>query len=348
MNDLKYRENIINTHNVKNINECIKLINSRDNKKINEGRNGIIFLIKSHNCGYVILKKFKQLNYDKIINEITMHNKITDIINNNICPNFVNFYGTNYNGTNTINKNTYILMEYADESFHELSYQIKHKYKRIMKTMIFQILIGLYCMHNLLKIQHNDLHSNNIFYKKINENTVFKYTINNKSYYIPTYGYLFMIGDFGSTSELNKKKNIDNISLFENVLFKKIIFCIRHHDIKKYDDILNYFKEHNVDATEFHIYMETVIKEMNIKYIKTPPLINFNIVKTAYKYIIKHNLFDIQKLCGKKFYSVSEKMKKIIDYYNHNNNIEKLLEKYFKKNMLPIKYTKEFIINYKN
>jgi hypothetical protein len=55
-----------------------------------------------------------------------------------------------------------------------------------------------------------DIKLENILYKVINADTILKYIINDKEYYIPTYGYLFMIGDFGISSSRNILKNISN------------------------------------------------------------------------------------------------------------------------------------------
>jgi hypothetical protein len=53
----------------------------------------------------------------------------------------------------------------------------------------------------------------NILYKKINENTVFHYRINDNDYYVPTYGYLFMICDYGTSKFKLDGRKMDIINL---------------------------------------------------------------------------------------------------------------------------------------
>ena len=98
--------------------------------------------------------------------------------------------------------------------------------------MILQILIGLLCFQTKLNMYHGDFAFRNILYKKINPDIVLCYQINSKKYYIPTFGYLFLIIDFGAYRKLNNDKyNFDLfnrinslVSDLEKIFIRKILY----------------------------------------------------------------------------------------------------------------------------
>jgi hypothetical protein len=78
-----------------------------------------------------------------------------------------------------------------------------------MKSILFQIIAGLYYLNNKLKIMYYNLILNNIVYIQTDENKIFQYKINGKSYYVKTYGYL--IGYFNYINCLNDELRTDNL-----------------------------------------------------------------------------------------------------------------------------------------
>lgn len=131
--------------------------------------------------------------------------KITNkFINEYICPNFIQVYAFNENVP-------LIIMEYADNNCRFLFKENKYIPTEIYKTFLFQILMSIYFLNTHLNLYHKDVRLPNILYKKINPNTVFHYKINNNDYFVPTFGYLFMLADFGKT-DTNKNKTRTDIS----------------------------------------------------------------------------------------------------------------------------------------
>jgi hypothetical protein len=61
----------------------------------------------------------------------------------------------------------------------------------------FQITSAIYCLQSYFNLTHLDLHSDNILVKRVKPGGVWKYKINDKNYYVPNYGYIFFINDFG-------------------------------------------------------------------------------------------------------------------------------------------------------
>ena len=97
-------------------------------------------------------------------------------------------------------------------------------------SFIFQILSGIYSIHKLCNICHFDLHGGNILISNIEANGYWLYSINNNDYYIPNYGYILKIWDFGRSMILNTDDFIDICSQiihqckrFYKEHFKKIL-----------------------------------------------------------------------------------------------------------------------------
>lgn len=62
---------------------------------------------------------------------------------------------------------------------------------------LFQIIAALCQVQDALRLTHNDLHTNNILWKKTNDEFLYYKDSLGLSYKIPTYGYIFTIIDYG-------------------------------------------------------------------------------------------------------------------------------------------------------
>ena len=214
---LEYRKNTNDKFNLKNMIKCIELIDSNSMLFIEKGQQGEIYKVNSDTCGSVIVKKklirekdSKWANNEQWIkDEFEVEYKImlltNRLIDNFICPNFVKAYDFNKGIP-------LIIMEYADG---DCNFLFKNEYKDtdIYKSFVCQVLIGIYIFNNYTMLYHRDMKPSNILYKKINKHTVFHYKINNNDFYIPTYGYLFMICDFGVAKFKLDGRNTDIINL---------------------------------------------------------------------------------------------------------------------------------------
>jgi hypothetical protein len=113
----------------------------------------------------------------------------------------------------------------------------------------FQITTAIYCLQTYFNLTHLDLHSDNILVKHVKPGGVWKYKIGGKNYYVPNYGFIFFINDFGhawipdslqswiirkkyaKTKSKKITRNFDILRLFRSTLdfstspatFKKII-----------------------------------------------------------------------------------------------------------------------------
>jgi serine/threonine protein kinase len=246
---LTYRNNINDNNNLKNLSKCIELINKSNFTKISNGQQGDIFKVVSKDCGSLIIKKRIIKEKDKkwkdnqiwLIEQLLIEYKIMTLtnrmVNKFICPNFILAYDFNQN-------NGYLLLEYADGDSRFL-FKDEFYDDNIYKSYICQSLIAMYAFNKYTTLHHRDVKPDNILYKKINKNIVFHYKINNDHYYVPTYGYLFMLTDYGSSGFLLKER-VEDIINFDHSIIK--------------DYLMNYsiIYPNLINAKDFDIYLKDV------------------------------------------------------------------------------------------
>lgn len=117
-------------------------------------------------------------------------------------------------------------------------------------SCIFQVSFGILYLQKHYQFTHNDLHVNNIMFKKTDKD-FFYYKYNNIYFKVPTYGYVFKIIDFGRS-----------IFTFHNKLFFNDSF-------KKYGEAEGQFKH-----PFFDIYNRSKNNKLNINF-------NFDICRLA-------------------------------------------------------------------
>jgi len=107
-----YRNNINDKFDIKNLPECIKLINSNITKFVNKGTQGEVYKVESNVCGSAIvkkkiIKKNKSLDGAKFEKECKISLLVTRMIKDFTCPNFIEsmYYSL---------KDMILVMEYAD------------------------------------------------------------------------------------------------------------------------------------------------------------------------------------------------------------------------------------------
>ena len=376
MSNLSYRKNIIEKYNISDTDTLIELLEGSVSDKIqkmeqiNKGDAGTIYklqLNKSTNC---ILKLYNTNDNDnnnnnntyfKIIKDIIIHNKIRVLIINNICPNFIYYYYSNLLLSNFLldkkNKtNIYLIMEYCNGTlvdFLKPIYPLEY-----YESMVFQICISVLCMQKYLKMLHNDFHSYNITFKEINKDCVFNYNINNINYYVPSFGFLFVVIDFEksilidleSESDKNKIDKINKNYDFKSLKYlhhRPIKILLKEHGIVILKDFLNLINKKYLDK----------ITEILEKEKKTSKYINHNaerreklLFRTAFHYAIENNYLDFSNNNININLDLINKIKKLKELteniFQSEEPIEKLLNKYFKKYQEKIKFDKTFNIKF--
>lgn len=240
--NLDYRNNIDENLNLRDLQMCKTLINQNKTKFISRGHQGEVFKVKSDDCGSVVVKKSlikeedkkwknnEQWVKERLETEYRIMQLTNRMINKFICPNFIKAYDYNKNIP-------LIIMEYADGDCKFL-FRDEHFDTNIYKSFLFQTLMAIHCFNNYTMLYHRDVKLGNILYKKINKNTVFHYKIEDKDYYIPTYGYLFMLCDYG-TAKFNLDGRMSDIINLDYKIIKNYIVDFS----KKYSKEINTNKE---------------------------------------------------------------------------------------------------------
>jgi serine/threonine protein kinase len=284
-----YRLNINKKHNLLNYNECKKLIYKSNFFKIDNGKQGEIFKAVSDKCGSVIIKKAGRDKYDKeknkkLLEKLVMESKILftikrKLIDTYVCPNFIKIY-------DFIKNEKLLILEFADGNcskllINEIFCNNNEFSSNVFWSFICQIIMALLSLHKIALMVHHDLHFGNILYKRINKNIVFCYNVNNKKYYVPSYGFLFMITDFGSCLE------IEQIIIDKNAQYAKK---------NKFFDINKYIER---DINYFILSVNSTVAKYMTKFFR-PDFINFEDVfsvnnKQIFKKLIDNgsNIFRI-------------------------------------------------------
>jgi hypothetical protein len=323
-NFLKIREDK-NNFNVINFNTCkfeYQNSNYMNNiKKIDNGFQADIFLLKTKKCGSIIIKKFYSEKIKKTNNEMERELngliKIKNLIMKNICPHYIYMYEYN-------KKEGIIFLEYTDGNLKKL-------YKNFSITLsndlsysfFFQILYGIQCEYEYNNLLHHDLLPNNILKKSIDENKVFVYTINDKKYYIPSMGNLFLISDYGRCLEVHTNINYDFHDFMTGIisLFSKQLILKGYDTIEKFYEIVDEetLKSNNIDLTlKLRKIITECIKKNLFNY--KDFFENYNIIDIALEIIKYKNIIDV--------------FENVYKVYNKKIISEKII------NLEPVKFTR--------
>ena len=328
-NILKYitHNNTFDKHKIKKLEDEKKLI------PIGHGNIAKIYKIK-FNDGYYALKLFYE-NFNKNNSNLDFDHEKHTLLNtskyvkDNTCPHFLYSY---YVSTVPY---LYILLEYADGTVYDF---LNHYtctednteiYIETIKSMIFQILIGLLVLHEMLETLHNDVHLKNLFYKKIDNDTILYYNINNTIYKVKSYGYLFMLGDFGKCISYSILKSQKYIYVNTNKIeeYKKYKSRVYPIIVEKYDSL--------------KILHNRIIKEYQNNMGDINTFVKRNIISeddynTAFTYITKQNV------------SKEDFYKKFIQYIYDNDyiKIDKFLPPYILNVYILFKNTIPYIFTF--
>jgi hypothetical protein len=300
-NFLKIREDI-NEFNVLNLKICKREYENKSNLiKIGSGFQAEIFLLKTKNCGSIVIKKFIPDKINEMTKELNGLLKIKNLIMKNICPHYIYMYEYNKN-------KGLIYLEYADGDLKKLYKNFSvNLTDEFIYCFFFQILYAIQCEYEYYNLLHHDLLPNNILKKSIDPQKIFVYTINNKKYYIPISGNLFLISDYGRC--LVSKQNTKNYD-FKDFMTGIISLFAKQLILKGYDTKEKFF--------------ELVDKEIIIKY-------KINLEKKLRAIItecIKNNLFNYKLFFEN--YNIIDIALKIMKYQNIIDVFENVFEDYTK------------------
>ncbi|KAJ3223125.1 hypothetical protein HDU81_009385 [Chytriomyces hyalinus] len=67
----------------------------------------------------------------------------------------------------------------------------------LVESCMFQVAAALFALERYFQARHNDLHYGNVLVHKVKPGGYWKYVINEKAYFVPNCGYMFVLWDFG-------------------------------------------------------------------------------------------------------------------------------------------------------
>lgn len=136
--------------------------------------------------------------------EIRLGRIISTILERKICPNLVFQYEVDLHLDDLQFAN---YLERFDNTLYNLTKAQKKHGEAFWLSTWFQLCAGLVTMHRN-KIQHTDLHLNNVFYRKIKSGGYWTYILGQKKFYVPNTGYVFAIADYGRARSVNLKSQV--------------------------------------------------------------------------------------------------------------------------------------------
>ena len=72
-----------------------------------------------------------------------------------------------------------------------------------LHSALFQVMAGIYIIQSKYQIMHFDIKKENILYYRVKPGGYWLYIIQNRKYYVPNLGYLFVLNDFGISRTLS-------------------------------------------------------------------------------------------------------------------------------------------------
>ncbi len=305
---------------VKNItnNVAEKLYYNKNNdsrfKYIARGKEGIVY--KLGNYAVKVMK-----NSDRSEKEIIAIKKIIEH------PEFINFI--RFYLVRETDEYTLYVMNLAKDHLRNW-YKDKHTDQEWI-SMLIQILIGMYQLHNILKMFHNDLKRKNILYDYHDKVQTINYNIEGKTYKLKT-NYIFYISDFSHASTENKHvANISDEYFIKHELFRKIFtdiisieLCNDEYSIK---DVENFIFKNKQITDEYKQYYKEHENKIKHKFKNNKKMFEYVMKKTIASFGIEHDMIDITPFKDK----ISSPSKKVIELFENidHNNILKSIDDAF-------------------
>jgi len=189
----------------------------------------------------IIFKNKRALTVEPMI-ELAGLLLLSQCVTQRICPNFPILYGAILSHDSIA-----FDMEAArgGDTFQKWAKTIRSELE--WNSALFQTLVGLHVMHTKFGMTHDDLHSGNVLVHEMpkascGKDTYLHYRLLGYDFYIPTFGKLFILIDFGRISAGNKM----NIKWHRKLLDK---------EMKKIKDGLN-----TNEAYDYYRFVQCLIK----------------------------------------------------------------------------------------
>lgn len=297
--------NKIQYETFKKINKCENIIRIGNFKLIFIGKGGEGIIYGIGNYAIKFYKSSKSDYTDKYTNkgnqkEMFILEESTKLVNLNVTNTFLKLHAK----TRIFNE-TVIIIDLVSGDLE--SWTQEHHSDSEWKIMIFQLLYAVYIMQKCLKIYHHDLKPKNLLFKRLNEDRVIKYIINDNGkeniFKIKT-NTIFLITDFGQASTLLSKTNVfipetiqlsidNNLDLEHLAVFhnRQAVTLLKSAYTLK--DLLEIGKKDDGFQEYYNHHFKKISKNMK-GY--PPPVIESMLFRAMGYYIIEKKLIDISDI----------------------------------------------------
>ena len=334
----------------------------------------------------------KEIKLLEIVNNAVLNNKcphfpiIYSVIKCNDFLNFDSSYIKSENNSERITKNEiddiknypYIFQKNKKKSFYFILNELAngdlktfletyHNDYYLLLNAFVQIYLSLMFFYQETKYFHYDSHWGNFLYHKIKPGGYFHYNIFGNDYYIENFGFLWIIWDYGVSTDF--KKSIKELIFVDND-FKQIINAFFNNNIKINDYDTIYINDNDINNkdynkkgwllakyllnSDFKTIMGKINKELFIDTIKELKFVQINKYNSNYisRYTRKYNFYS--QLPDKEYKTPQEYYKYLLYSKTNMNNIISFIlnifvkHKIIKTNIKPkskIINNKPYIIN---
>jgi hypothetical protein len=254
---IKYMDKLVNFN-------CDKLINFvKEEKPFDHGMNSYVYKLKIKDD--IILVK-KQNVEKEIETEILL--KLKNLITSNICPHFNYLFDHK-----KCDKTTFLLQELI--SFPLSKWLTNDRSHIEWLVFYFQLFYVAYIMEKHLGYQNIDIKISNMTYFEIQKGGFIEYIINDKKFYVPNIGIIFVLIDHGNvTNEINHNSFILKkiIQITQSIKFYNLLCQYTLKELLKLnpgaqsivDSTNEYYKQ--FDNYDKEIIDERITKRVILKY----------------------------------------------------------------------------------
>jgi len=151
--------------------------------------------------------------------------------------------------------------------------------KHELESALFQIMAGIHAYQYYYNVVNNDIKAPNILFYNVNPGGYWKYTIYGRDFYVPNYGKLFIVNDFGVAQIFSPKYNYKSSK--EQPLGDRL-FMINNHNF----EILNSKSVERADLIRWANGQENYIKK---NYLLKNKIYNFPTLNASQKRIIGYD-----------------------------------------------------------
>lgn len=136
--------------------------------------------------------------------EYLFNKLINDLIDDKVCPNFTYTYAIFFcdkctldlvSSKSVITQCSETIVELFDGTLDKLGKELSND--KVMESILFQVFFALASIQLKYGIFHNDIKQENILIKVIPKGGYWEYNLDSQTYYVPNYGYIAALNDFG-------------------------------------------------------------------------------------------------------------------------------------------------------